>query len=136
MVASNTNREYHKKVLLRERKRHTARRIASARYVGGVYLIQSWWGYPRYPPTIQTWPGWIPLVPSRPGMGYPPTIKTWDRVPSPPSRPGIGYPPQHPDLGWGTPNHRPGMGYSPPPKVEQTHTCENIISRRTYVRGR
>ena len=44
-----------KKVLLRERKRHTARRVASARYAGGEggtpsshdgggYPIQSWWG--------------------------------------------------------------------------------------------
>ena len=33
-----------KKVLLRERKRHTARRVASARYAGVGYPIQSWWG--------------------------------------------------------------------------------------------
>ena len=37
---------HNKKVLLRERKRHTARRVVSARYVGrgGGYPIQSWWG--------------------------------------------------------------------------------------------
>ena len=48
----------YKKVLLRERERHIARRIASARYAsggGGGYPIQSWWGVPhpvmvgRYP---------------------------------------------------------------------------------------
>ena len=68
-----------KKVLLRERKRHTARRVASTCYAalsnpdlvrgGGGYPIQTWWG--EYP--IQTWsrgyPGYPP--PSRPGMGYP-----------------------------------------------------------------
>ena len=79
---------FNKKVLLREHKRHTAYRVASARYAA----IQSWWGgggYPRYPPhTIQTrlggCPGYPP--PSRPGRGYP-------RYPFPPSRLGMGYPP-------------------------------------------
>ena len=134
-----------KKVLLRERKRHTARRVASARYAdpsGGV---------PGVPPPSWTWDG----VPPKPRMGYPP-------------RPGMGYPLDlgwgtpldlewgtppdlrwgtPPDLRWGTPPARPGMGYlsyldlrrgnpPPPTKVEQTHTCKNITSRRTYVRGR
>ena len=93
----------HKKVLLRERKRYTARRVASARYAalsngggGGEglphplldrgYPIQSWLGGGEYP--IQSWlEGVTPL--SRPGMGYPP-IQTWDGVPL------------CPDLGWGT----------------------------------
>ena len=76
-----------KKVLLRERKRHTAHPVASARYAalsngwmgGGGYPIQSWWGVSPSrpgqgvgtpgtppPPTIQTWP---------------PHPQTWDRVP-------------------------------------------------------
>ena len=70
---------------------------------------------------------------------------------------GWGTP--HPDLGWGTllgqerwatPHHLDGVppvqtwngvppvswiGYSPRPKVEQTHTSENIISRRTTYAG-
>ena len=98
--------------------------------------------------------GWgTPL--SRPGMGYP-QIQTWDVVTPhldmgwgifPWSRPEMGHPPGQ--EGWDTPSpiswmgyalSRPGtpiswMGY-PPPKVEQTHTRENITSRRTtYVGG-
>ena len=64
-------------------------------------------GYLGYPP------------PSRPGMGYPPDWR-WH---TPPPRPEMGYPPP-----------RPGMGY-PPLKVEQTHTCKNITSRRTCTRA-
>ena len=83
MVLMKENPSFNKKVLLRERKRHTARRVASTRYavlvgvgvptLGGGYL--PWWGggvptpgggwgtylgrYPhpdlsRYPPPIQT----------------------------------------------------------------------------------
>ena len=80
-----------KKVLLHECKRHTARRVASARYAA---LSNGGWGGST--PTIQTWPG-----------GYPPCPDLgWGK---PPSRPGMGYPhsdlgyPPHPDLGWGTP---------------------------------
>ena len=113
-----------KKVFLRERKRHTASRIASARYAalsngwgeGGspdtpAPSIQTWSGrgvpsptihpgqvrgYPRYPSTIQTWSGGTPGNPHNPelGWGTPPT-QTWDWV-SP-----------HLDLGWGTPPPRP-----------------------------
>ena len=104
--------QIHKKVLLRERKRHTARRVASARYAvlsNGGYPIQSWvggvphpvlaggtpsspggWGYPiqswpgGYP--IQSWPGRYPIQ-SWPGGGvHPHTIQTW-----------IGVPPHQPD---------------------------------------
>ena len=133
---------HNKKVLLCEHKRHTARRVASARYAA---LSHGWRGVPLVPPTIQTWSGGYP-PPSRPGMGYP--TQTWDGVPPPsrpgvryppppsrprtgypPSRPGWGYPgyspPHHPDLGWGTwprpemgyPPPRPGMG-TPPPRPE------------------
>ena len=73
---------YYKKVLLRERKRHTARRVASARYAGwrGRYPIQSWWGG-GYP--IQSW--W--------GRGY------------------LGCTPlPHPDLGWITFHHPSNAG--------------------------
>ena len=80
-----------KKVLLRERKRHTARRVAvaSACYSGregttGTPPTWTWDGVPplpgpgmEYPPT-QTWGG-VPPLPG-PGMGYPPTW-TWDGVP-------------------------------------------------------
>ena len=112
-----------KKVLLRERKRHTACRVASARYAGGVgggvphpvmvggYPIQSWWGgdpiqswWGGYP--IQSWWGGVPhpvmVVGGYPiqswwwGPQVPPTIQIWPGgYPrySPPSRPGMWYPP-------------------------------------------
>ena len=122
-----------KKVLLRERKRHTARRVASARYAalshggrGGGYPIQPWvWGYP-----IQSWlrEGYPDVTPPHPDMGWgtphpdlgwgtKPPIQTWDWVP--PSA-GWGTPawtwdgePPHPDLGWGTPPspHNPDLGF-------------------------
>ena len=239
-----------KKVLLRERKRHTACRVASARYAGGGGVvprpvmvgvphpvmvggvthpvmvrgtpsshggggvpptIQTWpGGYPRYPhhsdlarrvpqvpPPMQTFPGGTPgtPAPSRPGWGapqvsphhpdlarggtpgtpplpfrpghggyprYPPTIQTWDGVPHHPDLAGgvpwvpptiqtwpggvPRYSPHHPDLGWGTPHH-PDLGWGTPhhpdlgqstlsPKFEQTHTCENITFHcMYYVRG-
>ena len=111
-----------KKVLLRERKRHTARRVASARYAAlssgwGGYPIPGW-GVPQsgldggwYPPPHHPDQGTPPHhtnlagggdspLPSRPGMGHPP----WLGYPPPPSRPGQGTPPRdgvsthHPDL--------------------------------------
>ena len=112
-----------KKVLLRERKRHTARSVASARYagaggtpsshgagvphsvmVGGGYPIQSWWRDTTGTP-----------LPSRPGRGTPPpTIKTWLRYPLP-SKPGWGTPLPPSRLGWGTPpTIQTCLGYPPP----------------------
>ena len=102
------NLTLNKKVLLRERKRHTVRHVASARYAMGGYPVpglrggtpsQVWGGTPsqvwgggtlsqvqgvprhrsrHYP--IQTWG--VPKVPppAGPGMGYPPS-QTWDGVP-------------------------------------------------------
>ena len=83
-----------KKVLLRERKRHTARRVAST-----PTCWCGWGGYPRYapcpdlgwgtplpwpgkvvPPPILTWMGGYPML----LMRDPPPILTWDRVPPPP----------------------------------------------------
>ena len=69
----------HKKVLLRERKRHTACRVASANYVAlivGVPHPVLVGGYP--PPTIQTWDG------------YPP-VQTWDGVHPLSDREGHGH---------------------------------------------
>ena len=115
-----------KKVLLCERKRHTARRVASAPYAGwGGYPIQSWWGR-VYP--IQSWEGtpiqswWGGGTPSSHGGegvphpvmvggGYP--IQSWWGYPGcpPPSRPGpSGYP-------WGTPLH-PDLAGVPPPTIK------------------
>ena len=120
-----------KKVLLRERKRHTARRVASTHYaalsnpdrVWGGYPIQTWLG--GTPGTPQTGMGYPPEMgyPPRPGMGYP---LTWDRVPlyldlgwgTPLPRPGMVYPPPRPEMGYPPPPPRPEMGYFP---CGQTH---------------
>ena len=125
------------KVLLRERKRHTARRVASARYAalspdergggGCTHPVLDWGGYTIccvasacyagggggiYP--IQSWWGV-----SHPVMA-PPTIQTWPggypRYP-PPYRPGQGGTPgtpHHPDLGWGTPPPPSDLGWGTP----------------------
>ena len=109
----------------------------------GGYPIQSWIGGTP----SQVWTGVIPHpwdgVPPTwtPGMEYPhpghtpgcetplphqldgvPPTQTWDGVLPPPT-----------SVGWGTPSSwSAGRGTPPPPpKVEQTHTCENITSRRT-----
>ena len=100
---------HYKKVLLRERKRHTARRVASARYAalspnlgGGGYPIQSWTGEPcklGYPHLSwpETWPGWGVYPISGPGWGSTPSqIRMGGGAPSSPGW-GRGYP--HPDLG-------------------------------------
>ena len=148
-----------KKVILRERKRHTARRIASTHcaalsnpdLVGG-YPVPGQGGtpsragqgvpHPRYRGyPIQTWSGGTPGTPPT-GMGYP--LQPEMGYP----RPGMGYPlprprmgcppiwtwdgvPPYLDLGWGTPLPRPEMGY-PPCKCGQT---ENITSRHPSDAG-
>ena len=106
--------ENNKKVLLRERKRHTARRISSARYArgGGRGLVRG--------------PGGVPGVGGGPhprsGGGYP--------VPglggTPLSRPGMGYPPGQT---WD--------GIHPPPASVDRHTdwCQNITFPRTTYAG-
>ena len=117
----------HKKVLLRERKRHTDRHIASP----SVVLV---WGVPP----IWTWPGgvthpWqgVPRIPpSGPGWGTP--CPRLDGVP--PSGPGLGTSP--PIQGW--------MGYSPPsgpgrrtptpsPGVDKLKTLPSLILRMRLV---
>ena len=76
-----------KKILLRERKRHTARRVSST-----PSAPHPWLG-------VQTWPGYpfLPLLPSSapflPGWGMTPVL-TW--LGYSPIQPGQGTP--HPDL--------------------------------------
>ena len=88
------NNNSNKKVLLRERKRHTAHHVASTR------CAALFGGYLEYSP--------------RPGMGYPPNLG-----PGTPPDLGLGTPqtwdwvPPYLDLRWGTPLPRPGMGYPP-----------------------
>ena len=98
-----------KKVLLRERKRHTARHVASAHYAA---LSHRWGGYPGYPPYPNL--RWV-TPPSRPGQGGP-------QVP-PPSKPEMGYPPPS-RPGQGVPQvsplPRPEMGYPPVVGMQRT----------------
>ena len=119
---------FNKKVLLRERKRHTARRVASTRYAalsnpdlvgggtpsrpgqGGVPpthhpdLVGG--GTPGIPtPTIQTWSGGLP----HPDLAWGGTLGT--------PQTGMEYPPTWDgvlplDLGWGTPHL--DLGWVPP----------------------
>ena len=110
-----------KKVLLRERKRHTARRVASARYAAlssgggrvtpGTPPSRPGQGYPGYHPHHPDLAG-VPPHP-RPGMGYPPTIQTWPGYP--PTQTWDGVPPTS-DLGWVPPlPHHPDLAGVPPP---------------------
>ena len=104
----------HKKVLLRERKRHTDRRVASTRYAdpaggGGGYTPDG------HPPAEG-----IPQV-GAPLLGGYPRQEPHCRGGYPRREPhcldlGWGTPPPGP--GWGTPPlPGPGMGYPPPPPV-------------------
>ena len=120
----NSKKNANKKVLLRERKRHTARRVASTRFAdGGVPPIPGLDGG-GIPSSLGRG---VPQVPSHPdlGRGYPgyPRPRSGWGVPHsadgenpiqswmgrgtpgylpPPSGPGMGY--LHPDLRWGTPH--------------------------------
>ena len=92
-----------KKVLLRERKRHAARRVGSACYAA----LSPDWGYP-----IQSLTGGLPHV-----------VLTWDGGTLhpdlgwvPPSKPGNGVPPR-PHLGWGNPLPHQQDGGTPLPQV-------------------
>ena len=125
---------FNKKVLLRERKWHTARRVASARYAalsngyhppsrpgqGGTPgtphhpdLARGYLGYPHNPDLAGGTPGYPHpdlgwgTPPSRPVIGHPPPI------------PGMGYPPR-PEMG-GTPPPRPEMGYPPHKMLTDRH---------------
>ena len=132
-----------KKVLLRERKRHTARRVASARYAdwggGGLPIPRSGGGGTH--PQIQ---GGFPV----PGPGGTPSQVRGRGVPHPRSRgaysiPGWGEGVPHQDLGWGTPPGQtwdgvpPDLRWGPPRKCGQTH---RLVSKHYlpsyYVRRR
>ena len=113
-------------MLLHERKRHTARHVASACFAdGGGYPIQSWMGVPH--PVLDGEGGTQSLgwgTPSRLGQGVPhpvldwgvPPIQTWDGV-HPVSR--MGYPIQtwtggtRSSLGWGIPHPVLDQGGTP-----------------------
>ena len=106
-----------KKVLLRERKRHTARRVER-----GMYPIQSWWCWGVPHPVMVGGTLGTPHHPDLAGWGTPGTPPPSDLglgIP-PPSRPGWGVPwvpPHHPDLAGGgtpgTPHHQTWDWVSP-----------------------
>ena len=119
----------HKKVLLRERKRYTAHRVASARYAGGWggggtpsshgggYAIQSWWG--GMPSSHDGGEG----TPSSHGGGRG-TPSSHGVRGGTPSLVWVGGYPMQSWWGRGIPlPPRPEMGYPPPPQCGQT---ENI----------
>ena len=100
MWEKRKNDKVNKKVLLRERKRHTARRVASASYAA---LSNGAGGVP-HPVLAGT------LQPSRPGQGG------TQGTPHPDL--SLCTPLPHPDLGWGTPPVQTCDGVPPPPPVE------------------
>ena len=104
-ACQNTNAKNNKKVLLRERKRHTASRVASARYAalcngGGGYPISGRGGYPVSGLWLGGTPSQVGGVPHLRSGGTPSQV--WGGT--------MGTPP---DLRWGTSLPRPGMGYLP-----------------------
>ena len=124
----NNRTTQNKKVLLRELKSHTTRRVASARYAAlspNKHPVLDWGGGPHpvlgegYP--IQAWTGGTLSSPGC-GGGVTPSSSGWGVPQGSPSGPGMGYHP-HPDLGWGTPSVQTwewgtphpdlGMGYPP-----------------------
>ena len=125
-----------KKVLLREHKRHTARRIAvaSACYsrgeVPGVPPPPWRWGTPLSKGGVSPTPcprlGYLPV---HPRFGYPP-VQGWG---TPLYKAGSGYPPIQGWIGYPPRQGWIGMGY--PPKVNrQTFPSINItFPRTTYV---
>ena len=119
--------EMNMKVLRREHKRHTACRVASARYAAlsnGWGVSRPGWGVHQVPPTIQTWLGGTLGIPlSRPWMGYPLPTQTLDGIPPP--RPGMGYPPH---------THRPVMGYPLPASVKRVKILPSPILRMRTVK--
>ena len=127
-----------KKVLLRERKRHTARHVASTPYV-----VLSW----LTPPPPAGWPpsGWT--WPPRQLDLTPPTSWTWPTPPGPtgpdppiPKPAGPDPPPQldltPPLLAGPDPPPPAESAECPPPVDRQTDTCQNITFPSYSVRGR
>ena len=115
-----------KKVLLRERKRHTARRVVSTPYV----VLTGYPPQPGYPP----WPGYPPgqgtPCQGTPRAGYPPA-----RVPPHQGTPPGRVPPQLPHGILGNVAKHYGI-WVPPPQVWADKQSETITFPSYYVRGR
>ena len=142
-TGTRTRTGMNKKVLLRERKRHTTRRVASAHFAdwGGVPWVtpcpRSGRGVPHsadrgdpilltrgYPHPRSGW-GYLGVPLSWSWMGYPspprqqngiPPIQTWDGIPPTPL----------PDLRWGTPP-------APPASVDRLKILPSVILRMRAV---
>ena len=109
-----------KKVILRERKRHTARCVASTRY---ACCSVQWGAEMGYPPPDMGYPldmGYPSLdMGYHPRHGYLPW--TWGPPPRWGTPPEMGYPrtwdgvPPYPDLKWGTPPTSDLRWGKPPP---------------------
>ena len=115
---------HNKKVLLRERKRHTACRVASARFAylspyggGGAARVpnQSWMGMGT--PSILIFDGVTPHLSA--GWGTPHLDLRW----------GTPYL----DLGWGTPCPDLGWGTPPPRKCGHTENITLILRLRAVI---
>ena len=126
-----------KKVLPHERKRHTARCVASTPY---VVLT----GYPpaRVPPCQGTPPGQgTPLARVPPSQGTPPPgYPPWPGYPpgqgTPPRLDLAGYPPPTcPMAFWEMLQSITGYGYPPSPRCGQTNKVKLLPSRRTTYAG-
>ena len=122
-----------KKVLVRERKRHTARWVASARSAflspdgGGGTPIQSWLGGGGLPPSSPDDRG---VPPSSPDMGVPPSSR--DGGYAHPITIG-GYPiqsrPPPPPVSWmGVPTLSAGWGYPPPRNFNRQTPVKTVPS--------
>ena len=141
-----------KKVLLRERKRHTARCVANTPYVVLTGYPPGGGGGPGTPPGGVREPPWGGLGTTPPGVpgqvprgcGNPPGGSSTPPGGVPSQVPGGvqvptrgGYPVRYPG---GVPGQVPplGGGYPDPPSPPcgQTNTCENSTFPSYYVRGR
>ena len=132
-----------RKVLLRERKRHTARRVASVRYA--ALSPDGRVPHPVLDSCPLSSPGQgVTPIQSCPGKGYPIQSRVPYGIPHPdlgldldgrypsvpPSIPGMAVLPC-PDLGWGTPHPDLGMGY-PPPQYKLSSNLESNQGRHFH----
>ena len=133
---------FNKKVLLRERKRHTARRVVStpSAVLTGYPPILTWWGVAYLgTPHPDLAGGYPTLVP--PQQGTPSPTWTWQGTPRldlagyPPPGPGR-VPPQLPHGILGNVAKHYGIWVPPLWTDRRTDTCQNITFPSYYVRGR
>ena len=124
---SDMTLSHNKKVLLRERKRHTARRVASTPYVVLTWVPPCQGTPPAGYPPILTWSGgyltWVPPGRVPPHQGIPPGGP--GRVPPPPGGCPMAF--------WEMLQSIMGYGYPPP--CGQTNKVKVLPSRCTTYAG-